>query len=288
MSQSFSTAILPRKPKGFGDFPIGKQALGYIRVSDHPQAEEDKASLPEQEHSIRKYCAEKGYFLLEIISDVGRRWEAKKPGFQRLIKVTKEKLHPGDVIVVWKIDRLIGSASTAAAVEPLVDQCGINIESITETFDKRWLLFYAAIGKGETEAKRDRGKLGIRTAVSRRHYVGTPPYGRRLNKEKKVVELDPEEASWYRVVQPFYFANHAFQAFVTNAAQNRQKLLRARQTQEANHSYSLGTAQIMTNGLLDDVFLYWWGSPGCTITKSPFFRSCSRLSTITLPLPSII
>jgi len=198
VSQSFSTTILPKRPKGPGNLPTGKQALGYTRVSDHPQAEEDKASLPEQEHSIRKYCAEKGYILLEILSDVGRRWEAKKPGFQRLIKVAKEKLQPGDVIVVWKIDRLIGSASTAAAVEPLVDQCGINIEATMETFDKRWLLFYAAIGKGETEAKRDRGKLGIRTAVSRRHYVGTPPYGRRLNKEKKVVELDPEEASWYR------------------------------------------------------------------------------------------
>jgi hypothetical protein len=135
---------------------------------------------------------------LEILSDVGRRWEAKKPGFQRLIRAAREKLRPGDVIVVWKIDRLIGSASTAAAVEPLVDQSGINIESTTETFDKRWLLFYAAIGKGETEAKRDRGKLGIRTAVSRRHYVGTPPFGRRLNKERKLVEIDPEEASWYR------------------------------------------------------------------------------------------
>jgi len=198
MSQSFATTILPQKAQGLGYFPVERQALGYIRVSDHPQAEEDKASLAEQERSIRKYCAEKGYILLEILSDVGRRWEAKKPGFQRLIKVGREKLHSGDVIVVWKIDRLIGSASTAAAVEPLMDQCGIGIESATETFDKRWLLFYAAIGKGETEAKRDRGKLGIRTAVGRKHYVGTPPYGRRWNKATKQLELDQEEAEWYR------------------------------------------------------------------------------------------
>jgi len=199
MHQSDFTSISVRKPqRGNNHPPNEKWVVGYIRVSDHPQAEEDRASLPEQERAIRERCDSKGYILREIFSDVGRRWDAKKPGFQRMIKYVEENLRPGDLILVWKADRLIGSASTAAALEPLVDQGGINIECIVEGFDKRWLLFYAAVAKGETEAKRERGRLGILTAVGRRHYVGTPPYGRRWNKEAKQLELEPKEALWYR------------------------------------------------------------------------------------------
>lgn len=174
------------------------RAIGYIRVSDNPQAELDRASFPEQERGIREHAKSKGYRFLRMFSDVGRRWEAKKQGFQDMIGYAKANLRAGDVIVVWCADRIVGSASTAAALEPLLDQGGINIEGVVEPIDKRWLLFYAMIGKGETEAKRERGRLGIRTAVGRRHYVGTAPYGRRWNKQTKQVELEPEEASWYR------------------------------------------------------------------------------------------
>ena len=173
-------------------------AIGYIRVSDNPQAEKDRASLPEQETGILEHCQRKGYRFLRMFSDVGRRWEAKKPGFQDMIGYAKANLKPGDVIVIWCADRIVGSASTAAALEPLLDQGGINIEGVVEPIDKRWLLFYAMIGKGETEAKRERGRLGIRTALGRRHYVGTAPYGRHWNKRTKQVELEPGEASWYR------------------------------------------------------------------------------------------
>jgi len=53
------------------------------------------------------------------------------------------------------------------------------------------------------------------------------------------------------------------------------------------YSYSLGTAQIMTKGDLE-VFLYWWISPGGTITKSPFFILVSLSSLTTTPLPSMM
>lgn len=193
-----STTISQRRTGQSGEYPPSqKWAVGYMRVSDNPQAEEDRASLPEQEHAIRKRCQDKGYFLIRIFSDIGRRWNANRPGFQEMIRFAKENLRPGDVIVVWRADRIVGSASTCAALEPLFDQEGLDIEGVVEEVSKRWLLLSAVIAKGETEAKRERGKLGIRTAVSRRHYVGTPPYGRRWNKEKKQLELDPEEALWY-------------------------------------------------------------------------------------------
>jgi DNA invertase Pin-like site-specific DNA recombinase len=175
-----------------------RRAVAYIRVSDDPQADLDRASLPEQEHAIKEYCRTKGYELVAIFSDVGKRWEASRPEFQRMIAWGKQKPRPYEVIVVWRADRIVGSASTVAALEPLLDRGGIDIEGVAEPVHKQWLLFNALIGKGETEAKRERGKLGVKTAIERGHYLGTPPYGRRLDKEVKEVVLNESEAYWYR------------------------------------------------------------------------------------------
>jgi DNA invertase Pin-like site-specific DNA recombinase/ribosomal protein L37E len=175
-----------------------RRAVGYIRVSDESQAEQDKASLPEQERSIREYCERRGYELLEIFSDVGKRWDADRPGFKRMLAWGQESPRPFDVIVVWRADRIVGSASTVAALEPLLDRNGIDIEGSVEVISKGWLLLNALIAKGETEAKRHRGRLGIKTAVERGRYPGIPPYGRRWNRELKRMEIEETEARWYR------------------------------------------------------------------------------------------
>jgi len=175
-----------------------KRAVGYTRVSDDSQAEPDKASLQEQERSIRGYCEQRGYDLLEVYSDVGKRWNANRPGFQRMITWGKERPRPFDVIVVWRSDRIVGSASTVAALEPLLDQAGVDIEGVTEQINKNYLLFNAQVAKGETEAKRERGKLGVKTAVLRGHFPGCAPYGRRLDKERREIVIDEQEAGWYR------------------------------------------------------------------------------------------
>jgi DNA invertase Pin-like site-specific DNA recombinase len=83
-----------------------RRAVGYIRVSDESQADQDKASLPEQERSIREYCQSKGYDLREIFSDVGRRWDADRPEFKRMIAWGQGSPRPFDVIVVWRADGL--------------------------------------------------------------------------------------------------------------------------------------------------------------------------------------
>ena len=199
MAHYSSNQVRPKKPEHATGWPADKRwVVGYIRVSDNPQAEPDRASLSEQEQGIRKRCEDKGYFLIRIFSDVGRRWEANRLDFQEMVRFIGENLRASDMIMVWSADRIVGSASTCAVLEPLLDRGGIDIEGVVEEVNKRWLLLNAIIAKGETEAKRERGKIGIHTAVSRGHFVGTPPYGRRLNKEKKQVELDPEEAVWYR------------------------------------------------------------------------------------------
>jgi len=174
------------------------RAVGYIRVSDDSQAEHDRESLHEQERAIREYCMSKGYKLIDVFSDVGKRWNANRPGFRRMLEWGQESPRPFDIIVVWKADRIVGSASTVAALEPLLDHGGVDIEGVTETITKGWLLLNALIAKGKTEAKRDRGKVGVRTAIERGHFPGLPPYGRRWDKEQKKMTIGEAEARWYR------------------------------------------------------------------------------------------
>jgi len=177
---------------------MSKRAVGYIRVSDESQAEPNRASLPEQEKDIREHCHRKGYELLKIFSDVGKRWNANRPEFRRMIAWGGESARPFDVIVVWRADRIVGSASTVAALEPLLDRGGVDIEGASEPMNKGWLLLNALIAKSETEAKIYRGRIGVRTAVERGHYPGIPSYGRRLNKETRKLEINESEARWYR------------------------------------------------------------------------------------------
>jgi DNA invertase Pin-like site-specific DNA recombinase len=70
-------------------------------------------------------CRGKGYFLIRVFSDVSRRWDATRPDFQAMVHFIKENLRAGDTIMVWCADRIAGSASTCAALEPLLDQGGI-------------------------------------------------------------------------------------------------------------------------------------------------------------------
>ena len=99
--------IRPKKPQQANDWPGDKRwVVGYIRVSDNPQAEPDRASLGEQEQGIRKRCEDKGYFLIRIFSDVGRRWDANRPDFQEMVRFIRENLRTNDTIMVWSADRI--------------------------------------------------------------------------------------------------------------------------------------------------------------------------------------
>ena len=95
-----------------------------------PQADLDRASLPEQERAIRQHCQGKGYQLVEVFSDVGKRWDANRPEFRRMVSWGRENPRPFDLIIVWRADRIVGSASTVAALEPLLDRGGIDIEGV--------------------------------------------------------------------------------------------------------------------------------------------------------------
>lgn len=177
-----------------------RRAVIYGRVSTLRQGDEDKVSIPEQLEGGRKYCERNGYQVVAEFTDIGyKRWDANRPDFKRMIGLAQEKPRPFDVIVVWRADRIVGSASTCAALEPILDGLGVDIEGVVEPVNKQWLLFNAMLAKGETEAKRDRARMGgIGRAKRGLTQGGAQPYGFRYNKKTQQLEVEDAEAQWYR------------------------------------------------------------------------------------------
>ena len=70
--------------------PTRKRAFQYARVSDKTQAEEDKASLPEQFAEMDALCAREGWEVVGREQDVGPGWSKHRAGFQRILKYCEE------------------------------------------------------------------------------------------------------------------------------------------------------------------------------------------------------
>jgi len=178
--------------------PGDKKAVGYIRVSKNPQAQGDRASLAEQAEMVKEYSRRKGYELVRIFCDVGERWDAKRSEFREMTAWGRTKPRPYDMIVVPWVDRLVGSTRVLAELEPLFDECGIDIEGVGEPISKQWLLVNTLIAKGEIEAKRHRGKTGVKTAANRGHIIGPPRYGLKHDAITGDIAVDETEAHWVR------------------------------------------------------------------------------------------
>src|SRR5262245_14391266 len=95
----------------------GSRAVGYCRVSQPGQS-----TIPEQRAWIERVAREKGWQLVEVITDEG--WsgdDASRPGLARLERLLVEHQAAGvpiDRITVWHTDRLSRS-DTLDAFETL-------------------------------------------------------------------------------------------------------------------------------------------------------------------------
>ena len=69
-----------------------------------------------------------------------QNWRRDRPELQRMI--SDGKVRQFDVIVVWKADRLVGSAATCGYIEELID-CGIDLLGVVGPVDNHLILFSA-------------------------------------------------------------------------------------------------------------------------------------------------
>ncbi len=129
----------------------------------------------------------------------------KRPEFQRLL----DQLREGDIVVVWKLDRLARSTRDLLEVMELIREAGGKFRSLSEPWadttthaGKMIMTVFAGIAEFERELIRERTGAGRKAAKKRGVRFGRPP---KMNDEQKrlAVRLLGEGSSAQEVAATF-------------------------------------------------------------------------------------
>jgi site-specific DNA recombinase len=171
-----------------------KAAL-YSRVSTEEQAKEGYSIEAQRERGL-KFIESQGWDLFDTFVDDG--FSAKnldRPEIQRLIKLTKQKKF--DVIVFWKLDRLIRNVPNLHELLELFEKYDVKIKSVTEIFDtttamgRFFLTLVAAMAAWERETIAERVVEGMRKKASGgERSNGSAPFGYVVEDGRLVVNSD--------------------------------------------------------------------------------------------------
>jgi DNA invertase Pin-like site-specific DNA recombinase len=146
--------------------------IGYARVSTQDQ------KLELQLKSLKKAGCRK--IFREKISGLNRQ----RPEFQRML----DQIRTGDVIVVWKLDRLARSTRDLLNTMETINEAGGKFQSISEPWvnttthaGKMIMTVFAGIAEFERDLIRERTGAGREAAKQRGVRFGRP---RKLNPDQ--------------------------------------------------------------------------------------------------------
>ena len=143
-----------------------KTLLGYARVS---RGEEQSTRM--QVRALKEAGATKVF--REAAS--GGRWD--RPELHRLL----DQLRPGDVVVVWKLDRLSRSLKDLLHILEKIDEAGAGFRSLTEAVDtttaggRMLMQMIGSFAEFERSMIRERTRAGLQAAREQGRVGGRRP-----------------------------------------------------------------------------------------------------------------
>lgn len=146
--------------------------IGYARVSTKDQKEELQIDA----------LKEAGVEKIFIEQASGGRWD--RPELQRMIDQFRE----GDVVVVWKLDRLSRSLHDLLRVMKMLDDAGVGFQCLSEPIDtttpagRMMMQMIGAFAEFERSMLRERTNAGLEAARKRGRVGGRP---RSLTREQE-------------------------------------------------------------------------------------------------------
>ncbi len=139
--------------------------IGYARVSTQDQETAAQIAALEQAGCERIFQEKAS----------GGRWD--RPELHRLM----EHLRKGDVLVVWKLDRLSRSLKDVLALMEKINQAGAGFRSLTEAIDtttpagRMMMQIVATFAEFERAMLRERTRKGLEQARSQGRIGGRRP-----------------------------------------------------------------------------------------------------------------
>ncbi|MBA7848849.1 recombinase family protein [Klebsiella sp. RHBSTW-00465] len=128
--------------------------IGYARVSTGDQ------NLDLQKNALFRAECE------QVFEDTASGKNAKRPGLKRALR----RLRPGDVLVVWKLDRLGRSVRDLITLVSELQARGINFKSLTDSIDtstaagRFFFHVMSALAEMERELIVERTRAGLAAA----------------------------------------------------------------------------------------------------------------------------
>ena len=138
--------------------------IGYARVSS------DDQNLALQLDALKKAGCKK------IFQDTRSGKTAERPGLFELLANTKK----GDVVVVWRLDRLGRSLQDLLNLAAQLEKAGVGLSSLEEKLDttssggKLLFHFFGAMAEFEANLIRERTAAGLAAAKARGRVGGRP------------------------------------------------------------------------------------------------------------------
>ena len=112
---------------------LSKNACAYIRVSTDKQEE---LSPDAQKRLILEYCKKNNLTIMSehifVENGISGKKADKRPQFQRMIALAKQKEHPFDVILVWKFSRFARNQEESIVYKAMLQRVGVEVVSISE------------------------------------------------------------------------------------------------------------------------------------------------------------
>ena len=149
--------LYSRGEKGQGMAKAERVRIGYARVSKHEQ------NLDLQRDALKAAGCKK------IIEDTASGGKVQRDGLDRV----REQLRKGDVLVVWRLDRLGRSLKHLIELMAELEGQGIGFQSVTEAIDtttpggKLVFHIFAALAEFERNLIRERTHAGLEAARAR-------------------------------------------------------------------------------------------------------------------------
>jgi site-specific DNA recombinase len=194
---------------------VMKAVVGYIRVSTEKQSEEGN-SLDIQKDEIKNYIKRnknKEWRLIKIYEDAGRSGGyLERPAFTEMMRDVQARKF--DVLIITRLSRFARNARDLLNKIHELQNQEVQLVSIKESLDltnpygRFMVIMLGGVAQLERDVIKDQmaeGKLSKWKKGSIQ--MGQDPFGYKWNKEKKELEIVPEEKEIYLKMVDLYL-NH--------------------------------------------------------------------------------
>jgi DNA invertase Pin-like site-specific DNA recombinase len=187
-----------------------KKAAGYVRVSTPGQVE-DKESLTTQRDGIALYCNAHGLELVQLYADEGISGASteKRPAFMQLLQDAKARKF--DYLIIHSLSRFGRNTKETINNYDLLESYGVKLIFLKENLDtstpsgRMFRNMLAVFAEWERDVIKERMQDNkIAKWKKGGSFIGKVPFGYQWSREKKAVEINPQEAQIYQHIVDLY------------------------------------------------------------------------------------